>query len=228
MAELTSKRALELLIERTQELAEQLRRAMREYPRAEAVRHPFHSAFRPKPGERPKRSQWLLMKWRNQLEARNNVLRDHFILQDRANVLNRYPLAGYGSLPNFGYGLTAADCTAAFERELLLLSGEIEARRSETEAPFAKETGAPGHGQAQMVGGGDGAGPRKSTEETDVLGRDEGPLLTAREVAERLGLPLQRVYELARKDCLPVIRFGRQVRFDPGVIDTFLAKGGKQ
>ena len=50
-------------------------------------------------------------------------------------------------------------------------------------------------------------------------------LLTAREVAQ-MGLPLSRVYELARTGKLPVIRFGRAMRFDPNALAEWLANGG--
>jgi len=43
------------------------------------------------------------------------------------------------------------------------------------------------------------------------LTRDD--VMTAREVAEMLGLPLSTVYELARRRELPSSRLGRAVRF---------------
>jgi excisionase family DNA binding protein len=47
--------------------------------------------------------------------------------------------------------------------------------------------------------------PRRRLTRADVM--------TAREVAEMLGLPLSTVYELARRRELPSSRLGRAVRF---------------
>ena len=52
-------------------------------------------------------------------------------------------------------------------------------------------------------------------------GGPEG-LLAAPEVAKRLGVPLARVYELARTGTLPSVRFGRGVRFDPEALRTWI------
>jgi excisionase family DNA binding protein len=54
----------------------------------------------------------------------------------------------------------------------------------------------------------------------DSKGIDYGPvqlprLLTAQEVAERLGVPASWVYSAARRGDLPSIKVGRYVRFDP-------------
>ena len=51
-------------------------------------------------------------------------------------------------------------------------------------------------------------------------------LLTTRQVAERLNLTLQRVYELARTQALPVVRIGRQVRVDPAALERWIKNGG--
>ena len=58
-----------------------------------------------------------------------------------------------------------------------------------------------------------------------VHGRDR-ILLTAAQVAERLNVSVQRVYELARTGRLPSIRIGRQVRIDPVQLADWLRTGG--
>lgn len=57
--------------------------------------------------------------------------------------------------------------------------------------------------------------------------RNAGPrLVTARTVAERLGISQHRVYELARTGDLPHVRLGRSMRFDPAAIESFIKGGG--
>lgn len=51
-------------------------------------------------------------------------------------------------------------------------------------------------------------------------------LLTTRQVAERLALSTQRVYELVRTQALPVVRIGRQVRVDPAALERWIKNGG--
>lgn len=51
-------------------------------------------------------------------------------------------------------------------------------------------------------------------------------LLTADEAALRLGVSRHRVYELARRGALPLVRLGRTVRIDPRALDRFIESGG--
>ena len=52
-------------------------------------------------------------------------------------------------------------------------------------------------------------------------------MLIADEVAEMLRVDRQRIYELARRNAIPVIRLGeRQYRFDAEAIRIWLEKGG--
>ena len=52
-------------------------------------------------------------------------------------------------------------------------------------------------------------------------------ILIADEVAEILRVDRQRVYELARRNAIPVIRLGeRQYRFDAEAIRQWIARGG--
>lgn len=52
-------------------------------------------------------------------------------------------------------------------------------------------------------------------------------ILVADEVAELLRVDRQRVYELARRKLIPVIRVGeRQYRFSKYAIEKWLEKGG--
>jgi excisionase family DNA binding protein len=55
----------------------------------------------------------------------------------------------------------------------------------------------------------------------------ERDILIADEVAEMLRVDRQRVYELARRNAIPVIRLGeRQYRFDAEAIKQWIAQGG--
>jgi len=51
-------------------------------------------------------------------------------------------------------------------------------------------------------------------------------LLRAGEVAERLGLHRNRVYELSARGILPSIKLGHTVRYDRRTVEDFLANGG--
>jgi len=51
-------------------------------------------------------------------------------------------------------------------------------------------------------------------------------LLTAKEVAELLRVPVPRVYALGRLRVLPVVRVGRQVRFDADRLAKWIRDGG--
>ncbi len=55
----------------------------------------------------------------------------------------------------------------------------------------------------------------------------EQQILIADEVAEMLRVDRQRVYELVRRDAIPVIRLGeRQYRFDAVAIRQWIERGG--
>ncbi len=51
-------------------------------------------------------------------------------------------------------------------------------------------------------------------------------LLTAREVSVALNLPLQRVYELTRRNAIPAVRLFRQYRYDPDSLVEWAKLGG--
>jgi excisionase family DNA binding protein len=56
----------------------------------------------------------------------------------------------------------------------------------------------------------------------------ERQILVADEVAEMLRVDRQRIYELARRNAIPVIRLGeRQYRFDADAIRQWIEGGGK-
>jgi len=55
----------------------------------------------------------------------------------------------------------------------------------------------------------------------------EQKILVADEVAQMLRVDRQRVYELARRNAIPVIRLGeRQYRFDAEAIQQWMTRGG--
>ena len=57
-------------------------------------------------------------------------------------------------------------------------------------------------------------------------GRDKPRhLLTARDVAERLNIPLRTVYAWAQQDRLPSVPLGRRVRFDSDEIEEIARRG---
>ena len=51
-------------------------------------------------------------------------------------------------------------------------------------------------------------------------------LLDIPEVAKVLGVSIERAYELARTDVLPVVRVGRQVRIDATKLAEWIDEGG--
>ena len=52
-------------------------------------------------------------------------------------------------------------------------------------------------------------------------------LLTMKEVALRLGISLQRTYEMGRLGLLPVVRLGRQLRVEEGRLTSWAESGGR-
>ena len=52
------------------------------------------------------------------------------------------------------------------------------------------------------------------------------PLMKIPEVAEHLGVSVQRAYELARRNLIPAVRIGRQVRVDANKLDEWIKRGG--
>lgn len=66
-------------------------------------------------------------------------------------------------------------------------------------------------------------GSIRNREMSDEPVRLEHQLLTAREVAELLRLPVSTVYELARTERLPHLRIGRAMRFSREDLETYLA-----
>lgn len=48
----------------------------------------------------------------------------------------------------------------------------------------------------------------------------------ARWVAETFDLPLQRVYELTRREVIPAVRILRQYRYDPEALAEWAKRGG--
>ena len=52
-------------------------------------------------------------------------------------------------------------------------------------------------------------------------------LLRLAEVASMLDVPAARVYEMARRGILPVVRMGRQLRVDPEQLEGWIAAGGQ-
>lgn len=55
---------------------------------------------------------------------------------------------------------------------------------------------------------------------------DAPTMMTAQDVADRLGVRLHRVYELTRRDILPHVRLGRQLRYDPAALEAWIRAGG--
>ncbi|MCH7532511.1 MAG: helix-turn-helix domain-containing protein [Gemmatimonadetes bacterium] len=53
-------------------------------------------------------------------------------------------------------------------------------------------------------------------------------LVTAKDIAAELDLPLPRIYELARARQIPAVRLGRALRFDRDRVRAWLARGGTE
>jgi excisionase family DNA binding protein len=51
-------------------------------------------------------------------------------------------------------------------------------------------------------------------------------LLSAEEAASRLGVSTQRVYDLARKKLMPVVRLGRQIKISERSLEQWIESGG--
>lgn len=56
---------------------------------------------------------------------------------------------------------------------------------------------------------------------------DEDRLLTAKETAKFLGVPIQALYGQAREGIVPCVRIGRLVKFHPAALREWVANGGK-
>lgn len=48
----------------------------------------------------------------------------------------------------------------------------------------------------------------------------------AKWVAETFGLPLQRIYDLSRRELIPAVRILRQYRYDPDALAEWAKRGG--
>jgi excisionase family DNA binding protein len=51
-------------------------------------------------------------------------------------------------------------------------------------------------------------------------------LVNADAVADALGVPRYRVYELTRQEKIPAVRIGRSVRYDPDRVAAWIDAGG--
>jgi len=52
------------------------------------------------------------------------------------------------------------------------------------------------------------------------------PFLTAKDVSVQLNIPLARVYELTRRNKIPVLRLGdKQLRYDPEALREWIKHG---
>lgn len=52
-------------------------------------------------------------------------------------------------------------------------------------------------------------------------------LVTAEEVAIRLGVTRQRVYDMVRQGLVPSVRLGRSLRFSTSAIGDWIDRGGQ-
>jgi putative molybdopterin biosynthesis protein len=52
-------------------------------------------------------------------------------------------------------------------------------------------------------------------------------MLTMQEVADRLGVSLQRAYEMGRTGLLPIVRMGRQIRVEETRLVSWIESGGR-
>src|SRR5258707_6428189 len=73
------------------------------FPTENCVNLPFHSAHRPDLDETPTAAQEVAIQWRNQLKARNSSLHKYYFRKGDNDLLQEFPLAGFGFHINFGY-----------------------------------------------------------------------------------------------------------------------------
>jgi excisionase family DNA binding protein len=55
---------------------------------------------------------------------------------------------------------------------------------------------------------------------------NERALISAEQVAQRLGRTKARVYEMCRENLLPHVKLGRAVAFDPAALEAWIGGGG--
>ncbi|WP_102029188.1 helix-turn-helix domain-containing protein [Salirhabdus sp. Marseille-P4669] len=53
-------------------------------------------------------------------------------------------------------------------------------------------------------------------------------LLNPEQVANVLGIPIQRFYYLAREELIPVVRIGKLIRVDEDELKKWIMEGGKR
>ena len=70
-------------------------------------------------------------------------------------------------------------------------------------------------------------GPQDNLRSSEVNMSNQEPLTGADDVAARLGVTKQRVYDLAREGIIPHVRLGRSIRFAQEDIEDFVRNGGK-
>lgn len=51
-------------------------------------------------------------------------------------------------------------------------------------------------------------------------------LLTTQQVTEQTGIPVWKLYELARDGAIPAVRLGKSLRFHPEALSSWIAAGG--
>jgi len=192
-----------LLIRLTAEVREELAHQLKVHPRLSAVTLPFSPVFRPDVSVRPTAIQRLMIEWRTRLKERNELLRESLELQGREAEIKRFPLAGWGFEPNFGAVMSAEACLKSLSLELKLLEQENSAEKAfQPEAMAAAQP----------------------SENRPTLSEE---LLTAVEVAKRLGVSRQRVYELIRRGSIEAVKIGRQRRVRFATLDQFIRRGGR-
>ena len=113
------------LIEETKALRSELQAAAAQYPEAKAVGWPFHSAFRAASGDVPTEEQRVLIEWRHRLADRNRRIGTYFTFHNRREILRLFPLLGFGSETNFGYGIRSSGCIESLSQELEVLERDL-------------------------------------------------------------------------------------------------------
>ncbi len=89
-----------------------------------AVELPFEWAYFPKSLKAATPTQAAMLRWRQQLSAVMQRLREHFVRSGRDNVLSLFPLAGYGV--GLRPSMKAQETIVVLERHVGLLMKELE------------------------------------------------------------------------------------------------------
>jgi hypothetical protein len=113
---------IQSLIDDHQSLIKEYEAAFEKFPGSLSLTMPFHTVYRPVGYDVPTYPQQLAIDWRSQLGIVMERLRDFYGSQHEEKELERYALAGYDRVPNFGHGYASDYILRVLHRHIALLS----------------------------------------------------------------------------------------------------------